>query len=241
MKYYSIAGLNVAMHFGGQTLTKQAKPYEADVVPEKIDMEINPTVEIVLGLLQKHPEANANVCEYMWTGTEFYEKLLDFDGFMLHSSAVVVDGKAYLFSATSGTGKSTHTGLWLKVFGDRAKILNDDKPAIRVIEGKVYACGTPWSGKSDLSVNEIVPVQGICFLERSKDNYISEITIKEAMPRLFEQTIKLRDADKTDKMFSCLEKVFENVKVYKMGCNISEEAAIVAYNKMSGKEYKNED
>lgn len=236
MKYYSIAGLNVAMHFGGQTLTKQAKPYELDAVPEKIDMEINPTVEIILGLLENHPEANANVCEYMWTGTEFYEKLLDFDGFMLHSSAVVVDGKAYLFSATSGTGKSTHTGLWLKVFGERAKILNDDKPAIRIIDGKVYACGTPWSGKSDLSVNEIVPVQGICFLERAKENYISEITIKEAMPRLFEQTIKMRDADKTDKMFSCLEKVFENVKVYKMGCNISEEAAIVAYNKMSGEE-----
>lgn len=233
MKYYNIAGLNVSMHFGGENLKKRAKAYEMDVVPAHVDIEINPTVEIILELINKHPEADANICEYMWTGTEFYNKLLDFDGFMLHSSAVVVDGKAYLFSATSGTGKSTHTGLWLEVFGERAKILNDDKPAIRIIDDKVFACGTPWSGKSDLNINEIVPIQGICFLERAKENYIKEIDVKEAMPLLFEQTIKLKNVNKIDKMVACLEKVFSAVKVYKMGCNISTEAAVMAYNKMS--------
>ena len=72
---------------------------------------------------------------------------------LLHSSAVVVDGYAYLFSADSGTGKSTHTGLWKQHFGDRAYIINDDKPAIRKVDGEWYVFGTPWSGKTDTSVN----------------------------------------------------------------------------------------
>lgn len=238
MKYYNIAGLNVAMHFCGETLKKQAKPYELKEKPKQTDMEIDPKVDDILSLMRANPSADANVCEYMWTGTEFYEKLLDYDGFMLHSSAVELDGKAYLFSAASGTGKSTHTGLWLKVFGNRAQILNDDKPAIRVIDGITYACGTPWSGKSDLSVNEKVPVQGICFLERAEKNHISEISVKEALPLLFEQTIKLKNKEKTDKMFESLEKVFFNTRMYKMGCNISDEAAVKAYEKMREGEEK---
>lgn len=234
MKNYSIAGLNISMHFGGKTLTAQAKPYEAKDDTKDADIVINPTVETILSMLKRHPEADADLCEYMWTGTKFYEGLLDFDGFLLHSSAVVLDGKAYLFSATSGTGKSTHTNLWLKVFGDRAKILNDDKPAIRVIDGQVYASGTPWSGKVDLSINETVPVAGICFLERAKENSICEISSKEALTRLLEQTIKPKNTEQLDKLCKILDRVFEKVKVYRLGCNISEEAVYTAYNAMKG-------
>ena len=64
--------------------------------------------------------------EYYCSAYRFYTQLVDFSGLMLHSSAVIMDGRAYLFSAPSGTGKSTHTQLWLDVFGDRATILNDD-------------------------------------------------------------------------------------------------------------------
>lgn len=238
MKYYNIAGLNVKMHFGGETLKKQAKPYELSNEPEKIDIEINPTVEIMLNLHNEYPYASMNTCEYMWTGKEFYEKLLDFDGFMLHSSAVVLDGRAYLFSAESGTGKSTHTGLWLKKFGDRARILNDDKPAIRLFDGKVYACGTPWSGKTDLNINECVPLGGICFLERSKENHISKISAKEAISLMLEQTIKLNDVRLLDKLLACMERVLGNVNIYKMGCNISEEAVETSYNAMRGENYE---
>ncbi len=234
MNYYNIAGLNVKMHFGGKTLTKQAKPYEILDIPEKIDIEINPTVEIMMALHDAHPYSTMDICEYMWTGTEFYQKLLDFDGFMLHSSAVVLDGVAYLFSAKSGTGKSTHTGLWLKVFSERARILNDDKPAIRLIDGKVYASGTPWSGKVDLSVNESVPLQGICFLERSEDNHISKISTKEAISLILEQTIRSNDINVLDKLLTCMEKVLRNVNVYKLGCNMTEEAVWTSYNAMKG-------
>lgn len=93
--------------------------------------------------MAEHPEMNRDDWYYMLTGSDFYTQLLKFRGILLHSSCVVVDGAAYAFSADSGTGKSTHTALWLKHFGNRAYMLNDDKPAIRLVGDRVYACGTP--------------------------------------------------------------------------------------------------
>ena len=171
----------------------------------------------------------------MYTGSEFCTKLLDFDGFMLHASTVVLDGKAYLFSAPSGTGKSTHTQLWLKTFGeDGAYILNDDKPVIRVIDKKAYAFGTPWSGKTDQNKNEKVLLGGICFLERSEKNHIKEISAKEALYGILDQTIRPRDEEKMTKLLEVLDKTLNSTKVWRMGCNISEEAAKMAFDAMKG-------
>lgn len=125
--------------------------------------------------MKEHPELVQDDWEYMLTGSDFYTELIKYNGILLHSSCVVVDDYAYVFSADSGTGKSTHTQLWLEHFGDRAYILNDDKPAIRLIDGKVYACGTPWSGKYDYSTPKIVELAGICFLQRSETNWIKRL------------------------------------------------------------------
>ena len=139
-QYYNIAGLTVKMSSYGCTV-EQAEPYRCESV-ESPDI-------IIQSLWEKakvtRPEYYANVSddigEYLFTGFSFYKQLLNFGGFMLHSSAVVVDGKAYLFSANCGTGKSTHTKLWLNLFGDQAYILNDDKPALRLEDGTWYAYG----------------------------------------------------------------------------------------------------
>ena len=86
--------------------------------------------------------------EYAYVGAEFNRKFLKYGGIMIHSSAVEVDGKAYLFSAPCGTGKSTHTKQWQKYFGaDQAIIINDDKPVLRRLEDGWYAYGTPLVGK----------------------------------------------------------------------------------------------
>ena len=75
------------------------------------------------------------------------DTLIHYDTFLFHGSVVAVDGQAYLFTATSGTGKSTHTRIWRKVFKERAFMVNDDKPLLRVYEDGVRVCGTPWDGK----------------------------------------------------------------------------------------------
>ena len=169
MPFYDIAGLKVRMNNCGGRSQSQAQAYLAENQDEnqKFDIDINVDKQRVLDAMAEHPELTQNDWEYMLTGSDFYTDLIKYDGILLHSSCVVVDGIAYTFSADSGTGKSTHTQLWLKKFGDRAYILNDDKPAIRLIGDTVYACGTPWSGKYDYSTPAVVPLAGICFLERS--------------------------------------------------------------------------
>ena len=94
------------------------------------------------------------------------EKLLSRDVLLVHGSTVAVDGEGYLFTAGCGTGKSTHTRLWREVFGDRAVMVNDDKPFLRIGEEGIFACGAPWSGKHGLDTNITVPLRGICILER---------------------------------------------------------------------------
>ncbi|MDE6471175.1 MAG: hypothetical protein K2L19_09175 [Eubacterium sp.] len=182
--------------------------------------------------MKEQPELVQDDWEYMLTGSDFYTELLKFDGILLHSSCIVVDNKAYAFSADSGTGKSTHTQLWLKHFGDRAYMLNDDKPAIRMIGDEVYACGTPWSGKYDYSSPRVVPLAGICFLERSENNWIKKADTGRAVFNIFSQTVRKLNADKMENLFDVLEQIFAKVPLYELGCNISEEAMLTSYNAM---------
>lgn len=238
MAVYDIAGLKVNMINPKGRTEIQAKPYLADNQDENqhIDIVINVDEKRVLRAMEEHPELIQDDWEYMLTGSDFYTELLNFNGILLHSSCIAVDGMAYAFSADSGTGKSTHTQLWLKHFGDRAYMLNDDKPAIRLIDGTVYACGTPWSGKYDYSTPDVVPLAGICFLERSETNQIKKADTGKAVFNIFSQTIRKLSSDRMDRLFDVLEEIFAKVPLYELGCNISEEAMFTSYNAMKPKE-----
>lgn len=76
------------------------------------------------------------------------ERLLEWDTLLFHGSCISVDSKAYLFTAKSGTGKSTHTQLWKKRFGERAVFINDDKPLLKISAQGVTVYGTPWDTKN---------------------------------------------------------------------------------------------
>lgn len=227
MYHYRIAGLQVAMESFGRTVT-QAEPYRC--VPfEKADIVIRSNWEI---LKERAPHLSDESCEYLSTGSSFYRQLLDFDGMLLHSSAVMVDGKAYLFTAPCGTGKSTHTQLWLRLFGDRAKILNDDKPALRLEQGVWYAYGTPWSGKTDQNINAKVPLAGICVLGRGAENKIMPYGGAKAVHDILEQTARSADAGFMVKLLELLDKLVTAVPVWKLECNMDLQAAQVSYDAM---------
>lgn len=234
MPIYDIAGLKVNMINPKGRTKKQAQPYLADNQDENqhIDIVIDVDEKRVLRAMEEHPELVQDDWEYMLTGSDFYTELLRFNGILLHSSCIVFDGVAYAFSADSGTGKSTHTQLWLKHFGDRAHMLNDDKPAIRLIGDKVYACGTPWSGKYDYSSPEIAELAGICFLERSEENWIRKADAGKAVFNIFSQTVRKLNAERMDRLFDVLEQIFAKVPLYEFGCNISDDAVMVSYNAM---------
>lgn len=90
---------------------------------------------------------------------------------LVHSSVTMVDGKGYMFLGKSGTGKSTHSDLWVRYISG-AEILNDDNPAIALRGGKPYVCGTPWSGKRDFYRPLDVPLGALVQLEQAPHNHI---------------------------------------------------------------------
>lgn len=231
MSLHKIAGLFVDMDYKYDRTRTQAAPYLTDEPCEAADM----IIKLPDSFVAEQSAVNGldlNDSEYLCTGAAFNSGILRFGGFMLHSSAVAVDNYAYLFSADSGTGKSTHTGLWLELFGKRARILNDDKPVIRIGKSKIYACGTPWSGKNDISVRENVPIAGICFLERSAENWIKRVPGAAATGKLLKQTIRPPYEDDMNILLSHIDKVLTDVPIYFMGCNISTDAAQMAYEAM---------
>ncbi len=226
-RYYRIAGLTVKLDSFGRTVT-QAEPYACP--PAEPDMTVCTDWR---ELQSRQPHLSDEDSEYIATCSDFYRKLLDFDGMMLHASAVVVDGRAYLFSADSGTGKSTHTQLWLKAFGDRAQILNDDKPALRLEDGTWYAYGTPWSGKYDLNANLRVPLAGIALLERGEQNTIEPFAGSGAVYGILEQTMRPWEPRLRGKLLVLLDKLLRSVPLWKLKCNMELEAARIAYAAMA--------
>lgn len=233
LRKIKVADLTVNIDLKYDKTIKQSEDYVCEF--DKPNISIHIPDEDYISLKEETPYLSNEDIEYIYTGAAFYEALLQFNGFMLHSSGVVVDNKAYLFSADPGTGKSTHTSLWVKYFGsDRAKIINDDKPAIRMIDNKIYVYGTPWSGKTDQNINMKVPLGAIVFIERSKENHIKQIEPKEAIPLILQQTIRPREPEVMIKLLDMLDIVLRNIKLYRLGCNISEEAVKVSYNGIKG-------
>lgn len=229
MGTYKIADLAVQMDTFGRTL-QQAEPYRIADEPADLTIHSNPEP-----LMQKNPHLSLEDCEYLSTGGSFYRQLVNFDGMMLHASSVVVDGRAYLFSAPCGTGKSTHVRLWLKLFGERAYILNDDKPALRIIDGTVYAYGTPWSGKDDCSRNARVELGGIAVVKRAVENSIRKLTPSEATFALMNQTARSISSEATQRYLQTIETIVETGKLYELSCNMDITAAKLSYETMSGK------
>ena len=160
------------------------------------------------------------------------EHLFERKTLMTHGSTVAVDGKAYLFTAKCGTGKSTHTRLWRQVFGDRAVMVNDDKPFLQITEAGVLAWGSPWSGKHGLDANVRVPLQGICILERGKENRIRRITPAEALPMLRHQSYCPLAPEKRCRFEELVQLLAEKTPLWHMDCNMDPAAAEIAHKAM---------
>ena len=226
MHRYAIAGLQVEMDVSGRTFA-QAQPYACPAEgPADLTIQCDPKK-----VLAANPEARTlEAAEYMGTGTEFAYKLLAFGGFQLHSSAVMLDGKAYLFSAPSGTGKSTHTEKWCRLFG--ARLLNDDKPALRLRDGAWTAYGTPWSGKHDLSIPTGVPLGAIAFLQRGQENSIRRMDPGEAVIHLISQAPRYLTAERMERQLSLLDQLLQQIPVYLLTCNLDDQAAFLSRDAM---------
>lgn len=229
------------------------KPFAGYICSDAEDFIIETTTEDILYERAKHIKEAArenrapeSFPDYYYEFTSIQRKianlLIDRGILLLHGSVVAVDGRAYLFTAKSGTGKSTHTRLWREQFGERAVMVNDDKPFIRISDEGALVYGTPWNGKHRLGSNICVPLDSICILERGPENRIRRISPSEAIPMLIQQSHRPPQPDLLHGCLDLIGSLAYKVKLWRMECTMDPEAAVISYETMSGKrkEYQEE-
>ena len=200
---------------------------------EKAELEIKVEKADILNEMKNLPDFP----EYFVESVFVYRKLCEYalnsaNGLIFHCSAVMVDDGAYLFTAPSGTGKSTHTRLWRELLGDKAVMINDDKPIIRYIDGEFYVYGTPWMGKHNLGANVRAKLKAICKIRQEKENVIESVSPAQMLVMILNQTLRPEKLENMDKLLGLIEKMVAKTKLFSLGCNISLEAAQLSYNAM---------
>ncbi len=163
---------------------------------------------------------------------EIVKGLVPYGVILMHSAAIAVDGKAYVFMAKSGVGKSTHIRLWREVFGERALVVNGDKPFFSFEDDVFMVHGSPWKGKEGLGAPISMPVGGICFLERGEVNIIQPATEAEIIKKLFHQVLLPKNEPSLTSFMTLLNRILQTVPFYKLQCNMEKEAALVSYEGM---------
>ncbi len=156
------------------------------------------------------------------------EEILRFDGFLLHGAVISACNFGIAFLAKSGVGKSTHVSLWKEALPGKVTVINGDKPLIRVIDGKVYAYGTPWAGKENLQQNSRVELKKICFLERAEENECAPVEKEQVLARLLPQIYKPQTGQKIAATIELVDAVIKNTEFYVLRCNKDISAAHTA-------------
>lgn len=228
---YSICDFCVEFTPKYELLCERAEKYLSDNQNATPEITLAVTEEEIDEYLRKFVATRA-LAEYVLMGIKFYDEIMLHGAFFLHSSALCVDGCGFAFTGPCGAGKSTHASLWRKYFGDKVISVNDDKPAVKISDGAVYICGTPFSGKHDINSNTVVPLCGICIMEQSAENAIRRLSSAEAIQVIMTQTLNSVDTNKMSALFDMLDETLSKVPVYKLSCNISFEAVELAYKTM---------
>lgn len=169
---------------------------------------------------------SSSFCQYgCWLNCfPLEELLLPWGRMILHASAVIYQGKAYVFAAPSGVGKSTHAALWEKHFG--AKILNGDKVILHIGENGIMASGGPAAGSSQIYVNETVPVDSVYLLKQGPENKLDPLPTRKAILSLYSQAVKSHaDPEFNSKLLDLTVSISEQIQVFSLEC-LPEKSAV---------------
>ena len=171
--------------------------------------------------------------EYLYTGFAFSDRLTKLGGAVLHGAAVAYKDQGIIFSANSGTGKSTHAKLWKERFGSQVAIVNDDKPALHIYDGKPFIFGTPWSGKTNLNANVQVPLKAVVFIRRAETNWMERLNIRDSIFNLMSQISRpYYDEAIGLKTMTMIEQLVNSVPAYMLNCNTDPAAAVTVFQQL---------
>ena len=219
--------------FCADYISDEEPEFSINITPKDIEFEKNKFIQEAQaegGACLEHPDA---YLELIALQRKVTEALFERDILLFHGSAIAVDGTAYLFTATSGTGKSTHTRLWREMLGNRAVMVNDDKPFISMRGDEIIVHGSPWNGKHKLGENISVPLRAICILERGETNEIAPISASSALKMLLQQSSRPQNVALIPKYMELLDSISRGVAFYRLKCNMDPEAARVSFEGMS--------
>ena len=221
-----IANLTVGIENRFHHIEILARDYLSDEEPV---FTVNVTdVEIANERKISETDAHDGYYEGIVAYRKIAERLPEYDAFVFHGSVIALNGEAYIITAHSGVGKTTHTRLWLSEFPGEASILNGDKPIIRITDGRAYACGTPWQGKESYGKNQILPVRGMAFLTRAEKNRAYEIPSNEAVTRFMSQIyLPKQSRAMLVKTMQLADRVIKGIRLVHLECNMQPEAAHV--------------
>lgn len=163
---------------------------------------------------------------------EIYRFICDYlvanGGMLMHGAVIEYNGEAYMFTAPSGTGKTTHILQWKNLYGNSVHIINGDKPLIRCIDGEFIVYGTPWCGKEHYNRNTKAPLKGIVLLSRGEENSIERISPDKFNEFLLKQVYMPKSPEGVMQSLDFADRLFSSVPLYSLKCNISTDAARVA-------------
>ena len=237
MKIYRIAEMNIAV----KAKYEDTYRYMQDFLTDSQDYElyIEPTDEMIRYEAELGEEIHGDagspyICEAVAILRVICDYIIDKGGFFLHCSCLKYKDEAIIFTAPSGTGKSTHSALWRRHFGDDVVMINDDKPLVREKDGRFYIYGTPWNGKHSIGNNTSAPIKAIVFLQQAPENKAEPISPIDAMALLLQQTVLPSDKAELSKLLDMLGRLVENIPMYRLGCTISDEAVTTIYQEIYG-------
>lgn len=211
-------------------MLRLCKDYIADF--EKSDITAAADDNAVLKEKEMVPAAPIDTCESLCIYRAIAEQLPQFDRFVFHGAAIEHGGNAYLFTAPSGTGKTTHINLWKKYLGNNVNIINGDKPIINVADNPIVY-GTPWAGKEGYQRNVSAPLKAICILKQAKTNNITRLKTADALNHIMRQVYMPHNVQALSKTLALIGKIIENIPVYMLECDISEEAFRTSYEELT--------
>ena len=236
-----IAGLAVCVKPLFQSTKEYCRPYLSEKTPELTVQITGEDLAYEQEMLDREAVENGlkrrKFTDPFLERTSIQRQVADYlvgrNTLLLHGSTVAVDGNAYLFTAPCGTGKSTHTRLWRELFGERAVMVNDDKPFLQITSAEVLAYGSPWSGKHGLANNVCVPLKGICLLHRGTENVIHQAEKQDLAATLCKQVHLPENEVLATKVLALVDTLAERVPLWEMACNKELEAAKIAYAAMN--------